>query len=374
MNDPVIHAVVAAQFGDLEFDVGKSVRWTQWYADHVHVTDISTGEQRFWVVNWSLTFPNAAVDVTPFNFFGAPVKFRKEQWRLYQTKFEVGDDDWVLWVDAHEGLSFDITSLPDDYAASPFRSWVYREVARAEGAGKDRVVVPFFVFVANKQLQNITVPGTGSPEHDVPDTQQSVSVPYYVAKQGLTRLFKGSVLKNPAFNWASLDQVGTPDANVKMQLIDYAYAHWQYLDVDDEGVVPPISEANDMGFKMRKLISRVRPFADFPFAAWNRDDSPVGLPGPWCKDITYNTNPGLEIVEETPHTPAHASMAGLMTPLYDTYFRLNLRDGVWYEDGASGNIPLVWDSATGKWVTNYDPTTWADEGVASWTGEAEPVV
>ncbi len=372
MNDPVIHAVVGAQFGDLEFDVGKSVRWTQWYADHVHVTDVNLGTQRYWVVNWAMTFPQVKHNVVGINYFAVPESFRQKQWELYQKAFQVDPDDWVLWVDAHEGLSFDITSLPDDYDASPFRSWVYREVTRAESAGHDRVVVPFFVFCSSNELQNVEIQGTGVPEQDIPNTSQTVSVPYYVASDGLTRLFKASVLMQPSFNWSELDVLAAPDPDVKMQVIIYAYAHWQYLDIDNVYVgVPPLSEHNDLGWQMRKQISRVRPVEGFQTGFWNPHDQPVGLPGPWCTDVALVTSPDLAdlITEEFPHTPPAPEMAGLMTPLYDTVFRLNLRDGVWYETGVSGNIPMVWDTAEGKWVTQYDPALWPDHGVNAWNPE-----
>jgi hypothetical protein len=366
VNDPIIHAEVGAQFGDLEFDVGKSVRWTQWYADHVHVTDVNLGTQRYWVVNWAITFPNVKHHVIGINYFAVPVNFRKKQWELYQRSFQVDPEDWILWVDAHEGMSFDTTSLPDDYQVAPFRSWVWREVTRAESQGFDRVVVPFFVFLRSDETQNVEFPGSGTPEQDVPDTSQSVSVPYYTANGGITRLIKVSALLEPDFDWASLDTlVATlPDAGVKMQIISYAYCHWQYLDIEDPAVgVPPMNEENDYGWRQRKQISRVRPIAEFPVDTWNPDDQPVGLPGPWCTDTMALTNPDLEVIEEFPHTPPAPEMAGLMTPLYDTYFRLNLRDGVWYEEGLSGNIPLIWDTDNQEWVTNYDPALWPDHGV-----------
>jgi len=86
------------------------------------------------------------------------------------------------------------------------------------------------------------------------------------------------------------------------------------------------------------------------------------LPRPWCTDTVALTTPDLDVTEEFPHTPPDAAVASLMTPLYDTVFRLNLRDGVWYEEGVSGNIPLIWDTANQEWVTNYDPALWPDHG------------
>ena len=43
-QEAIVHALVGAQFGDLEFDVGKSVRWTQWFTDDVFITDVNLGD------------------------------------------------------------------------------------------------------------------------------------------------------------------------------------------------------------------------------------------------------------------------------------------------------------------------------------------
>ena len=44
------------------------------------------------------------------------------------------DDDWILFIDAHEGLSVDNRSLPDDYDFAPFKSFLWREIQRAQDA------------------------------------------------------------------------------------------------------------------------------------------------------------------------------------------------------------------------------------------------
>ena len=59
---------------------------------------------------------------------------------------------------------------------------------------------------------------------------------------------------------------------------------------------------------------------------------------------------------------ADAAAAGILVPLYDTVFRINLRDGVWYEgEDAKGNIPLAWDPDSETWVPRgVTPEDWAD--------------
>ena len=49
-----------------------------------------------------------------------------------------------------------------------------------------------------------------------------------------------------------------------------------------------------------------------------------------------------------------------------------MRDGVWYEEGLSGNIPLKWDEASQTWTTDYDPAEWAAAGVKSYDPTAVP--
>ena len=51
-----------------------------------------------------------------------------------------------------------------------------------------------------------------------------------------------------------------------MQLISYGYAHWNIQDiVRPATTVPPLSDTNDEGWKMRNLISRIRPIAGIPY-------------------------------------------------------------------------------------------------------------
>ena len=86
-SEPLVHVIVGAQFGDLEFDIGKSVRWVTWYCDNVFVLDVNLGTPRYWIVNWAETFPDAKHTVTGINYFVRPTEFRKEQWRQYKLAF-----------------------------------------------------------------------------------------------------------------------------------------------------------------------------------------------------------------------------------------------------------------------------------------------
>ena len=266
-TEAFVHGLCGAQFGDLEFDVGKSIRWTQWFVDDLLITDISTGQQRYWVVNWSLTFPQAFHHVTSVNFFYDTVAFRKAQFAEAQRQLIMEDNDWVLFVDAHEGMSCDTRSQPTDVSVQPFKSYVTREIQRAVDASKDRAVIPFYVFLRDEDVQNIEYP-TPAFEDDptIPfDTATlSTGVPYYLPYQGLTRLVKVSALKNPAFDWASIDTPSAPDANVKLQIVSYGYAHWNVQDVVPPATSPPpLDAANDDGWRMRNLLSMVRPIGDF---------------------------------------------------------------------------------------------------------------
>src|SRR5262245_59710064 len=154
-SEAVVHAIMGAQFGDLEFDVGKSVRWAQWFSDDVFVADINIGETRYWVVNWTLTYPEVFNAITRVNYFADSVAFRKDCFRLADQHLILDPSDWVLFVDAHEGLSCDTRSEPDDVLIQPFRSYVYREVARATTAGRDRVVIPWYAFLRETDVMNV---------------------------------------------------------------------------------------------------------------------------------------------------------------------------------------------------------------------------
>ena len=379
-TEPLVHVIVGAQFGDLEFDVGKSVRWVTWFCDNVFVLDVNLGTPRYWIVNWAETFPDAAHTVTGINYFVLPTEFRKEQWKQYKLAYgEPDDDDWILWLDAHEGLNVDNRSLPDDYAFEPFKSFLWREIQRAQDLGQPWATLPYYVFLRSDDIVNVTYPTVGAAQAQDQDLGplQAISTPYYQAHQGLKRLWRAGELKKPDFDWTQLDVVTAPSAAAKTAIVSYGYAHWHLQDIEPPATeVPPLTAENDDGYRMRQLLSRVRPIPGLPVSdSWISPSSdPAGLPGPWAPADANNPDPVIPGTEDPlpqPVTP-DPSLLGLVTPLYDNAFRVNMRDGVWYEEGLSGNIPLKWDEEHQDWTTDYDPEYWAQAGVKSYDPTAVP--
>lgn len=370
-SEPVIHAVMGAQFGDREFDVGKSIRWLMWFTDRHFILDVNLGDTRYYVVNWALTFPEAKSGVTDINYFRHQVDFRKEQFARAAEAWNFDDNDWVFFCDAHEGFSVDDRSLPDDWALDPFKSYFFREVARATAAGHDRVCVPYFAFVKHGDIQNVEYIISNTPTSPVPDTPvtfsaiQPIAVPFYIPDQGLVRFIKVSALRNPAFDWTSLDTPSTPDVGCKIQIISYGHAHWNPQDVIPPATEPEaINATNDEGWKMRQLISMVRPVTGLPYAdPWkNPSLDDAGVPGPTAD--TTNYNPIVLSSGRDPVAP-NAAVIAIRHPLYDTVFRINLRDGVWYEGNILGNVPLAWNETTQKWEPTYPPDQWHPDNFAT---------
>lgn len=358
-SEPMVYALIGAPFGDYEYDVGKSARWLEYFSDKLYALDVNMGDQRYWIVNWTLTFPDSDHGVTSVNYFADPVAFRKEQFRKADALYHMDNSAWLMFIDGTEGLSFDNSSLPNDYAFNPFMSFIYREITRAEQVSQTSVVLPFFVFLRSGEIQNVTY---GDVTPGVPPVLQPISVPYYLPYQGLRRMFRVDVLRSPSFDWSTIDTPATASAGVKAQIVSYAYARWSLQDVPPgQTTVPPTTEKNDDGFRMRRQISQVRPIPGLPLDYATAD--PAGIPGPWAIHTLTNTHPNFVPITDDPVTAPNAAALGVKTPLYDTVFRLNLRDGVWYENGVSGNTPLTWNPDIQQWTTPYDPNTWPDQGV-----------
>ena len=378
-TEPTVHGLVGTYFGDLEIDHGNSVRWLAFFTDDLFITDVNTGEQRYWVIDWSALFPTSEHTVTGRNFFRDAANWRREQFEYGAKAFHYDDNDWCIFIDGSDGLSFDHRSRPDDYNAAPFMSWVYREVERAMDAGRDYATFPLFIYLHESDLQTITYGLNTTPDAvaaGIPAVTKTMAVPWYLPYQGLTRLWKVSALRNPSFDWTRLDTPTAPSPAVKAQIISYAYAHWSPLDIPPgQTEVPPLSPSNDHGYKMRNLISLMRPIPGIPFGEPWKDLSldPTGVPGPWGIDVIAGITPFLvTTVEEDGHTPPDVATAGVLTPIYTSVVRQNLRDGLWYEEGTYGNIPLTWDATAGKWVPLYDPDQWPLFGLESHTLPSPP--
>jgi hypothetical protein len=333
--EPRTHAIVGAQFGDLEYDVGKSVPWTALFTDDVFIADINNGDPRYWVIDWDKSFAGSKFLSLGVDFFTDPAAWREAQFLAADAAWNYDNDDWVLFVDAHEGMSCDTRSLPDDVVVNPFASYVHREITRAVGLGADRVVIPFFAFVRNAVPSptswQITDPllvqdrlansGSTFTVEDVNTATVQIGVPYYYQRnpfteRGLIRLVKVSALRNPSFDWLSIDTLTTPSDDVKMQIISYAYARW----LDDDGV--------EQGMKMRDKISQVRSLTGLPTVGTDA----TGTAGP------YSTSTGGVLTDVAGAT---SQTQPLLTPMYSGVFRDNPRDGVWYSVGALGPRPYA---------------------------------
>ena len=372
-QEAIIHALVGAPFGDLEFDVGKSVGWLERFADDIFVTDINRGDQRYWVVNWTKSFAHTYYKFSSLNYFTEPEAYREGQVRdalnyatNYPKSLVYDDNDWVIFLDAHEGLSADNRSFPDDFLIAPYQSFMYREIARANEASLDRIVLPFFVYLRHDHVQNVTQSYTfeeGLPTEYNFTTTQSCGVPYYEPMQGLTRMFKMSALKAPDFDWSILDTpVPVVDPTVKLQIVSYAYAHWHLQDVPSgEASVPPLSAENDEGWKQRCLMSQVLPVpglpvgsATNPVGTWvDPDQDPPGYRGPWAPE-NYALKIDNPVIPDPP-PPIDPEVEMIRVPMYDLVFRLNVRDGVWYATGGTGNTEVVWDADLEEFVPYVPP-------------------
>ena len=363
-SEPLVHVVVGAQFGDLEFDVGKSVRWVTWFCDNVFVLDVNLGTPRYWIVNWAETFPDAKHTVTGINYFVRPTEFRAEQWAQYKLAFgEPHDDDWILWLDASEGLNIDNRSLPDDYAFEPFKSFLWREIQRAVDLGQPYAVLPYYVFLRSDHIVNVTYEtvGVGAGVDQDLGPLQAISTPYYQAYQGLKRLWKASELKKANFDWSQLDNVVAPSAGAKTALVSYAYAHWNLQDIEPpQTTVPELDANNDDGYRMRQLMSRVRPVPGIPVSdTWIPPSSdPAGLPGPWSPADANNPDP---IVNSGPYLNPTVGQATIPDPgelptAFTVLVRARFSDTSGFPSAAAqaeGNDPRSWylyrTPTNGRW-------------------------
>lgn len=361
-ENPRTHLIVGAQFGDLEFDVGKTIPWASQYFSDVFIADVNLGTPRYWVIDWASQTPKAKHTTLDGTFFTSHALWRKKQFQAADAAWNFGDNDWVFFLDASECLSTDESNTPDDVGASPYKSWIDREIQRAKDADNDFAFIPFYIFLRSDNVNHIKYrfmseaeianvnyndynmdPNYGYAELDV-------STPVYLPYGALMRLAKVSMLRDPLFDWTNtyMDTPTEAPADVRVQVISYAYASWKPLDYDTvthTGVV----EGADYGLKMREMISQVRPIiglgtgSSMPLEEVN---------GP------YYTSDGTDLTYQPGVAPADA----LTTPAYPTMFRKNLRDGVYYFGNERGNVPMMWDLENSQWVPALDPYDWKSAG------------
>jgi hypothetical protein len=333
---PMIHGIVGAPFGALDVDIGKSVPWTSNFVNDLFITDTNSGDCRYWVTEWvkrnqTTKFLSLGVD-----YFSDPVGWRQAQFAAADAAWNYSNDDWVLFIDSTEGLSCDTRTPPNDVEIDPFKSYIQTEIARAETLGLTSISIPFFAYVRDADIPDPRRFLELADPSDVQDwLQQSGSnlsvdsvnisvieaiTPYYyqqqdVSKRGLARLIKVSALRS-GFNWAAIDTLSVPNDGVGIQIISYAYASW----------VNPATGEND-GLKMRAKISSVRSLAGMPSGG----GGVTGTAGPYAV-----AQDGVL----TRVVPSSTQTQPILTPLYPTLFRSNLRFGTWYPPGVSAPDPI----------------------------------
>lgn len=104
-----IHGVVSTYFGDLEYDLGKSLGWTQNFCDSVYVYDVNTSDgSRQYIIDWDRQIPKGKYSFSPTSFFGSPARaaaWRKQSFEKADAAWSYNENDWVLFVDGTEGLN-----------------------------------------------------------------------------------------------------------------------------------------------------------------------------------------------------------------------------------------------------------------------------
>jgi hypothetical protein len=105
-----IHGIVSTYFGDLEFDIGKSLNWTSTLCDSMYVMDVNNSESsRQYVIDWDNSFSTVKKSFfSQYSFLTSPTtakNWRKESFNRAKAAWNYNDDDWVMFIDGTEGLN-----------------------------------------------------------------------------------------------------------------------------------------------------------------------------------------------------------------------------------------------------------------------------
>lgn len=451
-----IHGIVSTYFGDLEYDLGKSLTWTKSFCDTVYVMDINLSEaSRQYVVNWDYSFPNVKHSFfSQYSFLSNPINaknWRKESFNRAKAAWNYDANDWVMFIDGTEGLnvyhappvdlvitsaetedtlddngivifttdtahgaqvgdtlrvlgavitttvdsvevevvldgvySVDdvlsstqikvikegmnltladtlldneaharLTTEPEGFLGGDlFQSWVQAEIDAAVADGKNFISLDGWALIRSSSPDTVSFDMTASSTFtNIPATIDVARCDeFYVPMDSMIRIGKVSSLNNSAFNWLTLDQPEETFANAypadRLSLISYAYVRWSenptrmtqsvdseapfYVTPNDEDnpALRPVSEEDDTGFAMRRLISDVRPLDGVPLV-WT-DPDPIGeqpMVGDYQKlDINYVQIESL--VDGSFVMGGYSAFGG--SPLYPGVIRSNLREGLWY--------------------------------------------
>ena len=107
---------MSSYFGDYEWDIGKSVRWFQYFCDTEYAMDINLGKSRRYLLSWTKSFPNVAFSYNSvFPFFEnkqTAAQWRFESFLEADKAWDYDGTDWVVFVDCSEGLAVDTVTSP----------------------------------------------------------------------------------------------------------------------------------------------------------------------------------------------------------------------------------------------------------------------
>jgi hypothetical protein len=362
---------MSSYFGDWEWDIGKSVRWTQYLVNDIFMVDIMVGDTtRNWVVAWDQSFPEVQhTFVKDFTFFDDPPRWRRESFEKARATYGYALDDWVVFTDCTEGLTLDDrTPAP---SANPFE-WYLQEEIRLTG-GQSILALPVYAYlhidppvthaarIIDPVLEASLLSQLAALQAQPGDTTQAqkaifdmqvvnrsydiYGIPQYLFAGWSPRIFQVSDLANPLFDWSCIDTiypVAKPEFSpaVYTSLVSYAYARWAEEDTQrDPDTLLPLTLNEDVGWVMRRAMDSVRPIPGLQDTNWSSAD-PAGSDGYLA--VAQNDD---------------APFVALRTPIYHGTFRDNIRDGLFYYDTVLGPVPwnLVREQAA------VDPVEWAEQ-------------
>ena len=411
------HVITSSYFGDYEYDLGCSVRWHQYLFSTLFACDVAGVRARSHLLAWDATFPAAKFAYMSNSYFGstsvpgpaAASAWRQQSFAKALSAWKYSDDDWVFFLDATEALVFDVQNgaldpyeFADPGAEPALTSWVTYLLSVLD-EGQDTISFPFWAYTRasapwsiesvidtalEDALDAVQEGGTfnGLDPEDVRATNRSshqMNYQYYTLAGYLPRAFKVSVLKDPGFDWSALDEfVATPDSTVPevgASMVSYAYARYAEPGNIDSATGTSVDEAHDVGWTMRKLVSRVRPVDGLQTDDWGDPDTadehspampedpdtglpyepPAWLVGTGILEEGFDPEDGTPPLEFDQRQVEEPQPWGgeyeVDTPLYRAIpFRKAPRDGLLYLSAEKAPVP--WDYVRNE--PAVDPTLW----------------
>jgi hypothetical protein len=391
-----IHGIFSAYLGDDEFDASKSIRRNSQYFDTEFVLDYSDGNRtRSLIIDWVKTFPEIQSDY----YNHSPSYFQPggaEEWRRvsFEKASKMGaydDDDWVVFVDCTEAVSIDesLDLLPwvdplDPVAGftteNMYWPWMEAEILAASG---DQISLPVYAFIGNSPVwihhivldpalqtiidtmtdEDIYLSLTKYELNTVNHTSVQESFQSWTRAGWSPRMFKVEALKDVDFDWSIIDVFTTlapSDAATNgSAIISYAYARWaEDPSKIDRTVQRPMAEEFDDGWRVRKLMSLVRPVNGLPYDDWTDNDdvgatllhdgpeTTVPVENQFSSAFTHAFTNFEAVVPTQPGADWDTLNYDPLTLLYPEIIRQNRREGLYFLEEELGREP--WNFYTGQ--------------------------